>query len=246
MAIHKGTAVVTGAGRGLGFGLAKGLLAQGWRVIAGVHGQVPEELKQLEQQTEGRLLLIDEFDIGSDDRVRAAAEQASGWTDHIDLIINNAGILGDIEKKLPDELDFAEMQQVLNVNTLGPLRVTQMFGKLLLKSERPIVANISSEAGSVGTCGRDSWYGYCMSKAAVNMQSALVHNQLKPLGGRVLVLHPGWVQSYMHGELNTTARLTIEQSAANVLGAIMNESDWPDVDGKPPYIDTEYGTRLPW
>lgn len=246
MAIHKGTAVVTGAGRGLGIGLAKGLLDQGWRVIAGVHGQVAAELRQMEQQAEGRLLIIEDLDIGSDASVRAAAEQATGWTDHIDLIVNNAGILGDIDKQLPDELDFDEMKQVLNVNTLGPLRVTQMFGKLLLRSERPIVANISSEAGSVGACGRDSWYGYCMSKAAVNMQSALVHNQLKPLGGRVLVLHPGWVQSYMHGELNTTARLTIEQSAANVLGAIMNESDWPDVDGKPPYIDTEYGTRLPW
>ncbi|WP_336604336.1 SDR family NAD(P)-dependent oxidoreductase [Paenibacillus sp. MMS18-CY102] len=239
------TAIVTGAGRGLGFGLAQKLLEQGWHVIAASHGEPSASLTQLKQQAGDRLLCVG-IDISDDDSVKAAATAASGWTDQLDLIINNAGVLGDIDKQVPDELDFDEMLHVMNVNTLGPLRVTQAFGKLLLRSNRPIVANISSEAGSVGTCGRDGWYGYCMSKAALNMQSALVHNQLKPLGGRVLVLHPGWVQSYMHGDLNTSARLTIEQSADNVLGAIMNEAQWPDVDGKPPYIDTEYGQRLPW
>ncbi|WP_127534565.1 SDR family NAD(P)-dependent oxidoreductase [Paenibacillus kobensis] len=245
MTIHKGTAVVTGAGRGLGFGLAKGLLGRGWRVVAGVHGEATGELSQLQQQFDGALLIVS-IDIGSDESVKQAAEQAVGWTEQIDLIVNNAGVLGDIERKLPDELDFDEMLHVMNVNSLGPLRVTQAFGSMLLRSERPIVANISSEAGSVGACGRDSWYGYCMSKAAVNMQSVLVHNQLKSVGGRVLVLHPGWVQSFMHGELNTSARLTIEQAAANVLGTIEDEADWPDVDGKPPYIDTEFKERLPW
>ncbi|EFM11174.1 short-chain dehydrogenase/reductase SDR [Paenibacillus curdlanolyticus YK9] len=245
MAETRRTAIVTGAGRGLGFGLVQKLLEQGWRVIAATHGGATPALAELGQQAGDRLLCVT-IDIGDTDSVRAAAAAASSWTEQLDLIVNNAGVLGDIDKQLPDELDFDEMLHVMNVNTLGPLRVTQAFGKLLLRSQRPIVANISSEAGSVGICDRDGWYGYCMSKAALNMQSALVHNQLKPLGGRVLVLHPGWVQSYMHGDLNTSARLTIEQSADNVIGAIMKESDWPDADGKPPYIDTEYGQRLPW
>jgi len=245
MTIHKGTAVVTGAGKGLGLGLAQGLLERGWRVAAGVHGEASEVLSRLQAKYESAMLIVG-IDIGSDDSVKQAAEQAAGWADRIDLIVNNAGVLGDIDRKLPNELDFDEMLQVMNVNSLGPLRVTQAFGSMLFRSERPIVANISSEAGSVGACDRDSWYGYCMSKAAVNMQSALVHNQLKTVGGRVLVLHPGWVQSYMHGELNTSARLTVEQAAANVLGVIEREADWPDVNGKPPYIDTEFGEGLPW
>ncbi|GFN29919.1 SDR family NAD(P)-dependent oxidoreductase [Paenibacillus xylaniclasticus] len=239
------TAVVTGAARGLGFGLVKGLLERGWRVIAGVHREASEELSRLQQQFEGGLLIV-KLDIGSDDSVKKASIQAAEWTDSVDLIINNAGVLGDIDRKLPDELDFDEMLHVINVNSLGPLRVTQAFFSMLLRSGRPIVANISSEAGSIGDCGRDNWYGYCMSKSAVNMQSALVHNQLKELGGRVLVLHPGWVQTYIHGELNTSARLTIDQATVNVLGAIEQEADWPDVDGKPPYIDTEFGISLPW
>lgn len=90
--------------------------------------------------------------------------------------------------------------------------------------------NISSEAGSVGACKRTAWYAYCMSKSALNMQSQLVHNQISLQGGKVLVVHPGHVQSYMKGELDASAKLSPEQSAQHILGLLEQRlgPDWPD------------------
>lgn len=75
------------------------------------------------------------------------------------------------------------MQKVFNTNTLGTLRVTNSLIPLIVKSSDKLIVNISSEAGSISTCQRSSWYAYCMSKAALNMQSAIIHNSLKELGG---------------------------------------------------------------
>lgn len=239
------TALVTGADRGLGFGLAKALLQRGWHVFAGRYAPPTAELEQLQAEYKDSLRLIP-LDIGDDASVKAAAAEVETQTDRIDLVINNAGILGDIEATLHDELDFQEMQQVYNVNTLGPLRVAQAFIRLLLSSESPVLANISSEAGSIGQCYRHNWYGYCMSKTALNMQSALIYNQFKSQGLKLLLLHPGWVQSYMHGELNTKAKLTPDQAAANILGIIERCEQFERADGRPPYIDSETGEPMPW
>lgn len=239
------TAWVTGVDRGLGLGLARALLQRGWRVFAGRYAVPTAELEQLQAEYKDSMRLIP-LDIGDDASVKAAAAEVQAQTDRIDLVINNAGILGDIEATLHDELNFQEMQQVYNVNTLGPLRVAQAFIGLLLGSDRPVLANISSEAGSIGQCYRQNWYGYCMSKTALNMQSALIYNQFKDQGLRLLLLHPGWVQSYMHGELNTKAKLTPDQAAANILGIIERCDQFKRADGRPAYIDSETGEPLPW
>lgn len=239
------TALVTGADRGVGFALVKALLQRGWSVFAGRYASSSKELEALQNEYSKSLRLIP-LDIGDEASVKAAAAEVQAHTDRIDMVINNAGILGDITATLYDELDFAEMQDVFNVNTLGPLRVTQAFIRLLLKSESPVLANISSEAGSVGDCYRHNWYGYCMSKSALNMQSALIYNQFKADGLKLLVLHPGWVQSYMQGELNTKAKLTADQAAANLLGVIDRYEQYENKDGRPPYIHSETGEVLPW
>ncbi|WP_028549073.1 SDR family oxidoreductase [Paenibacillus sp. UNC451MF] len=238
-------ALITGADRGVGLGLVSELLSQGFTVFAGRYASSEGHLQQLQSEYKDRLKLVD-LDIADGDSVKAAASIVGQYTDHIDLLINNAGILGDIEATVMDELDYSEMQQVFNVNTLGTLRVTQAFLPMLLKSARKLLANISSEAGSVGSCTRINWYAYCMSKAALNMQSALIYNQFKAQGLKLLVLHPGYVQSYMHGELNTKASLTVEQAAANIVRVIDNYDSYESIDGKPPYIHTATGERLVW
>ncbi|KQN97065.1 hypothetical protein [Paenibacillus sp. Leaf72] len=71
----------------------------------------------------------------------------------------------------------------------------------------------SIEAGSIEDSTRTSWFGYCMSKAALNMQSKLVYNRIKEGGGHVLVLHPGRVQTYMQGKLDAEGDFTPDRSA---------------------------------
>ena len=125
-------------------------------------------------------------DIGSDESIFKASNDIKNMTDHIDLLINCAGILGDMNKNLGDDLDFDEIMRVINVNAIGTLRVTNALSSLVLNSTEKTIVNISSEAGSIADCWRTGWFGYCMSKAANNMQSALVHNNIQKLGGKSL------------------------------------------------------------
>lgn len=212
----KKSAFVTGADRGVGLALVKGLLVQGYQVFAGQYAEEVPALEALESEYADQLQVL-RLDIASDESVARAFEATTARIDALDLLINNGAILGDIGATVMDPLNYAEMLDVFNVNTLGSLRMSQTFMPLLLKSDSKFLLNISSEAGSISDCYRDSWYAYCMSKAALNMQSKLTHNRIKPLGGRVLVVHPGWVQTFMQGKLDAAAALTPEQSAAGIL-----------------------------
>lgn len=183
------------------------------------------------------------MDVSQDRSVNAAAKWIGERTDRIDLLINNAARLGDIEKTIFDELPYQEMLDVYNVNAIGSLRVTQALLDRVLQSDGKTILNISSEAGSIGNCYRTNWFAYSMSKAALNMQTALLHNQLNPLGVQLLSVHPGWVQTHMQGKLDEAATYTPAQSAARILEL----ADRPEhyVSDQPSYVDL-LGNRLPW
>ena len=182
-------------------------------------------------------------DIGSDESVFKASNDIKNMTDHIDLLINCAGILGDMNKNLGDDLDFDEIMRVINVNAIGTLRVTNALSSLVLNSTEKTIVNISSEAGSIADCWRTGWFGYCMSKTANNMQSALVHNNIRKLGGKVFAIHPGHVATYMRGHLDTTAKITPDVSAEGILHVVL---DTPHpINSRPLYLDYT-GKELPW
>ncbi|TBL70281.1 SDR family NAD(P)-dependent oxidoreductase [Paenibacillus thalictri] len=222
-------ALVTGADRGLGLALAKGLLAQGYHVWAGQYAEECQALQELKAAYGKRLRPI-RLDISDAKSVAEALHIVTAETEQLDLLINNGAILGNITSTIQDKLDFADIEQVFRVNTLGALRMTNGLIDLILKSTDKIIVNISSEAGSIGACKRTAWYAYCMSKAALNMQSQLIHNQISPQGGKVLVVYPGHVQTFMKGKLDTSAKLSPEQSAQHILGLLEQRlsPDWPD------------------
>ena len=235
-------ALVTGTDHGVGLELVRDLLQRGYFVVACRLN--PKETQVDELQAEyGQQLSIVELNIGADESVAAMKEQVADLLPHIDLLINNAGVLGNMDKVLGDTLDFNEILQIINVNAVGTLRVTNALSELVRKSTGKTVLNISSEAGSIADCYREGWFGYCMSKTANNMQSALVHNNLRTEGGRVIVMHPGHVATYMRGHLDTTASLTAEASAKAILHTVL-DTELP-VEERPLYIDYQ-GERLPW
>jgi NAD(P)-dependent dehydrogenase (short-subunit alcohol dehydrogenase family) len=239
------TALVTGADHGIGFELVRRLLEEGHWVFAGRFNPEEQGLAELASEFGEQLILLD-LDVGSDASVQAAATKVREYTDSLDLLINNAAILGDIETTVLGELDFDEMLQVFNVNALGSLRVTNALIELILNSPSRTIANISSEAGSIGQCYRDSWFAYTMSKAAVNMHSNVVHKGVKARGGQVLVLHPGWVQTFMRGEKDSAATLTPEQSAGKLWGLIREAMERRGEPAEAPvFLDVE-GHVLPW
>ncbi len=235
-------ALVTGTDHGVGLSLANKLLDRGYFVIALRLNEAEKQIDIGKAKHPNQLSIIT-TDIGSDASVTAAAATVKELTDHIDLLINCAGILGDMSKNLGDDLDFDEISRVINVNAIGALRVTNALSSLVLNSTDKTIVNISSEAGSIENCERTGWFGYCMSKAANNMQSALVHNNIRKLGGKVFAIHPGHVATYMRGHLDTTAKITPDESPEGILHVVL---DTPHpINPRPLYLDYT-GSTLPW
>ncbi|WNS43966.1 SDR family oxidoreductase [Paenibacillus sp. MMS20-IR301] len=237
-------ALVTGADRGVGLSLVKGLLERGYSVFAGHYAGSGEELKLLEEASAERLRVLP-LDISDADSVGKALEAVAAATDRLDILINNGAILGDMQATVEDELDFEEMDRVFRVNALGSLRMSNGLIGPVMASGSKMIVNISSEAGSIGSCWRNSWYAYCMSKAALNMQSQLIHNQISPQGGKVMVIHPGHVQTYMQGKLDVSGSLTPDESAGHIL-RLVDERLAPDYTGEGLTLIDYEGRTLPW
>ncbi|MFE4713753.1 SDR family NAD(P)-dependent oxidoreductase [Paenibacillus sp. NPDC056722] len=236
-------ACITGADRGLGLFLTRWLLENQYQVFAGQYLEDSNFLKALKDQYPNQLNLVP-LDIGDTDSVKRAARMIASRTRHVDIIINNAGIIqsSDYASILVD-MDIEAMQRIYNVNTLGSLRVSNALMGLLLQSEQKLIVNISSEAGSVSRNKRTNMYGYCMSKSALNMQSSLLHNHLKELGGQVMIFHPGWLQTYMGGKIDENATTTPEESAYKIMALVQNHKQY--LSEEPAYLDLD-GQPWPW
>lgn len=228
------TVFITGAGRGVGLALAQACAARGDRVFAGVHHGTPDL---------GPGITTLPLDVADTESVEACARAVAGDAGSVDLVINNAAILGPLDRGTEGVLDYAAMARVYDTNALGPLRVSQLFWPLLAAGRGKLIVNISSEAGSIAGCGRDGWFGYGMSKAALNMASAQFHNAIRPQGGRVLVVHPGWVRTYMQGKLDEAAELSPEESATGILAVI--DARGTEVHERPLYLQWN-GEPLAW
>ena len=145
------------------------------------------------------------------------------------MLINNAGVLDkDMDRTIFKAQDYDEMMQMYNVNSLGPLRMTEVFLPLLKQSQLKRLCYISSEAGCLSRNARASWYGYTMSKVALNMAVSTIFNTLRPEGFTFRLYYPGWMQTYMRGEKDMNASFSAQEGAENALNYFLN--DIPDED----------------
>jgi NAD(P)-dependent dehydrogenase (short-subunit alcohol dehydrogenase family) len=188
--------LVTGANRGLGLEFARQYAADGWKVYAACRDpDAARELVQLAAESGGaiRVLALEVTDAAS---VRAAAQSLAG--DPIDLLVNNAGV-GSPKKQRLGSLDYAAWAQVLDVNTLGPMRVVEAFlDNIANGSDRQIVT-LTSAMGSIADNASGGSYAYRSSKAAVNIVMKSLSIDLAPRGISCVVVHPGWVRTAMGG-----------------------------------------------
>ena len=219
------TVLVTGADRGLGFALSAALLKGGWHVFAGQYMPEWHELASLMNEYPQTLHILP-LDVSSWESVQAAAETVSAHTDHLDVLISNAGVTSEtIYPTIREPQDYDEMHRLYDVNALGALRVVEVFLPLMEQGQAKRLCFVSSEAGSIGRSERTSWFGYCMSKAALNMGVKILFNDLHPAGYTFRVYHPGWVRSYMHGEKNMDATLEPEDAAAYAIHLLLNDRE---------------------
>lgn len=198
--------LITSANRGLGFEFAVQYLSASWHVHAACrHPRAAESLRQLAGSRKDRIDIL-AMDVTNAASVEAAAESLEGRA--IDLLINSAGIIGPADQRT-GRVDYASWTQVLDVNTLGPMRVTEAFLEHLARSERKLVVTLTSGMGSIADNTSGGSIAYRSSKAAVNMAMRSAAIDLRPRGIACVVLNPGWVKTDMGGP---NATLTAEAS----------------------------------
>jgi NAD(P)-dependent dehydrogenase (short-subunit alcohol dehydrogenase family) len=128
--------------------------------------------------------------------VQAAAAKLDGQA--IDLLLNNAGIGGPRGQSVGN-IDYEAWAKVLDVNTMGPLRVSEAFVDNVAQSERKLIVTITSGMGSLADNTSGGAYAYRSSKAAVNMVMRSLAIDLAPRGIACVVINPGWVLTDMGG-----------------------------------------------
>jgi len=235
-------AVITGADRGLGFALTERLIREGWVVFAGQYMLEWPQLAALRDQAPERLHIIP-LDVSSTESVQAAAQAVAQRTDHVDLLINNAGIISPaVRRPIREPQDYAEMQRLYDTNTLASLRMVEAFITLLDHGTTKRLCFVSSEAGSIERATRRSWFGYCMSKAALNMAVKLLFNDLRPDGYTFRLYHPGWMRTYMSGAKGIEADMEPEEAAAKALPFFIE----PHADEDKLVMVDYSGSEWPW
>ena len=232
--------LITGANRGLGLEFVRQYLRRGEIVIATSRSlQTADALRVERERHESQLTLI-ELDVTDIKSVQSMRDQLEKSHDHLDLLINNAGVIsGGPKRSYPlKELVDEDILSVFNINAVAPLRISAEFANMLAGSENSRIVNISSMLGSIGSRQGAAYYSYCSSKAALNMISKLLSLDLRADGINVVALHPGHVQTDMGGR---SAALQPEDSIRGMIEVI--DGLKPDDSGK--FLDWQ-GREIPW
>lgn len=184
-------AVITGGSKGIGKGVAEAYLKEGAEVI--ICGRGENSLKEAHEELSsyGNISFITADITNKDDVKRLASEIGKKW-DRIDVLVNNASILG-IKAKI---LDYPEdlWEEVIHINLNAQFFVSKALIPLLVKSENGSIINVSS---TVGRAGRKEWGAYSASKFGVEALTQILAQELEPDNVRVNSVNPGGTRTDM-------------------------------------------------
>ncbi|MBN1412442.1 MAG: SDR family NAD(P)-dependent oxidoreductase [Spirochaetales bacterium] len=229
--------LITGANRGLGLSMTRIFLSKGFNVHS-INRSESESLKALREEYHDSLFFY-RADVRNMPELESVLNEIRKKASSIDILISNAAV--HLEASVTDsftDIDPDKILETLNVNSVGPLRLIRTFIPLVLASRRKLIVSISSEAGSIQDAWRTSGYGYCMSKAALNMMSQILQNRLKNDNVKVLAVHPGWFSSDMGG---SEAPITPDVAAEKVVETVLKT--WTLKD--PVYVDSD-AKKMNW
>ena len=223
------TAVVTGASRGIGSEFVVRLLEDGWRVYAGYSSDM-HRLDLIENDN----LFCHKLDVTSNDSIKKFADNIDS---NIDLLINNAGVPDGRWRNIK-EIDDQWMLEVLDINSVGPVRMVKEFYDKMSHESVTTIAMISSLMGSIDDCHSGRSYAYRASKTALNMLSVAMKKEALQDNISFLILHPGWVKTRMGGE---HAPVELGESVEGMLKLIYSHS----LDDSGRFVQYD-GVDLPW
>lgn len=210
------TAVVTGANRGIGKEIARQLAQKGFRVV--LTARDGEKARRAAAEIGGAVIAL-ELDVASDESTQAFGILLRDQVDRVDVLINNAGIIG--RRRLLD-FDIQEIHEVLETNLFGALRTVKTVLPLMPESPGSRIINISSEMGAWSEL-RGGHAGYRLSKVSLNAFTVMLAGELRNTSIKVNAMCPGWVRTEMGGP---GASRSVEKGAETALW-LATEPDIP-------------------
>lgn len=229
--------LITGGNKGLGYETAKALKDKGYRVYIGSRDEgrgkkAAEELGVKSVQ----------LDVTEVETLRNAAHEIREAEGRLDILINNAGISGDVKKV--DEVTGADVERVYDTNVFGVVRTIHMFVPLLEQSEQPVIVNVSSGLGSFGMVtdpdtqeSKVNSLAYCSSKSAVTMLTVQYAKGLPHM--QVNAADPGPTNTDLVGDFSNNSK-PASQGIVPIVKLATIDKDGPT--GKFVGIDGE----MPW
>jgi NAD(P)-dependent dehydrogenase (short-subunit alcohol dehydrogenase family) len=211
-------ALVTGTSRGIGPAIARGLAAEGARVLC--HARREEPARALAKELDGVPVV---GDLSTAEGIAAIAEQTAAAAPQLHVLVHNAAI-NPVRDRTVDEVDREVFEEVMRVNVLAPLFLTQaLLGPLRAAGSARVVV-VSSGAGQFAGPLPGDQMSYRVSKASVNAVTAIAAAALRDDGILVNTMNPGWVKTDMGGP---EAELTPEQGADTAIFLATLPDDGP-------------------
>jgi NAD(P)-dependent dehydrogenase (short-subunit alcohol dehydrogenase family) len=213
-------ALVTGANKGIGFEVARQLAASGCTVLLGARNKPLGEEAAATLKREGCDVRYLPIDLDDPATIAAAAKDIDADFGHLDVLVNNAGIVGQGDG-LPSSSSLYAIERAFRLNFLGTVAVTQAMLPLLRKASSASIVNVSSGLGSLTKSGDPAWthvaakyLGYAASKAALNMLTVQLAYELRDTSIKVNSVEPGYTATDLNHHRGTQ---TILEGAAEII-----------------------------
>ena len=227
---QKRVALVTGANKGIGLAIARELGKAGMTVLVGTRDERLGEQAAANLRGEKLDARFLHLDLVRPETIAAAAASIADQFHKLDVLVNNAAILDSADGP-PSTADINSVRRVMETNFLGTLSVTQAMLPLLRKAEAARIVNLSSGLGSITKNADPNWdfasfklIGYAASKAALNMLTVQLADELRDTAIKVNTVSPGFVATDMNQHRGTS---TVEEGAAGPVRLALLPPDGP-------------------
>lgn len=237
-------ALITGANKGIGFAVARGLGGLGYEVLVGARNAERGQAATHALRREGLIAHLIEIDITKEPDIRRARAWIDNMFGRLDVLVNNAAVKFEFHPSPPSDASLSMVRQTFETNVFGSMAVIQTMLPLLRKAKMGRIVNVSSGLGSLGlatTTGTKyqdkPLLGYNVAKAAVNSMTVQFANELRETAIKVNAVDPGYTNTDM--TLRSGSR-TAEAAAAVVIRFATLPDDGPtggffDEDGALPW-----------